>query len=432
MPGGIHTPLSVLLAWPKPNYVDPVTRDWTIPAILIVALSIMTLVLAARFWARFVVQKNSGLDDWLIIAALPAVYGLTITTCLGARVYGFQYHSWDHTPELSVTSRKVVFAIELLYVFATSPTKVSILFFYRRMANGSISRNFILLVWASIAFVIVYAVIFITVLPLTCNPVNAFWNQFDFSPGGWPETHKFHCHPEYKSLFAGASISMVQDIMAAVLPIMLLWNLQLPRRQKLAIYGIFALGLVTTICGAMRIYYLHWVYFETYDISWECLPGWLWSCLEADLAVICASAPALKVFFRRYLNISTRSGRSGHSMGYIRNLDQPSDNSRSRNWSSPSQSASSPLPSDGIKVSTAMGVTIEDRGDSTSDMEVGSTRSSKELTSLPNVDHNKTMPSTPRDSRLQKGSRTMVFATYTPEENGDAERQERSGRGWRR
>ncbi|KAF2492281.1 hypothetical protein BU16DRAFT_467793 [Lophium mytilinum] len=421
MPGGIHTPLSVLLAWPKPNFVDPVTRNWTIPAILIVALSITTLVLGARFWARFVIQKNAGLDDWLIIAAL-----------VSARILGFQVHSWDHTPELAVTSRKAVVAIELLYIFAVFPTKISILFFYRRMAVGSISKNFILLVWASIAFVIAYAVVFLIVLPLTCTPVNAFWDQFDFSPGGWPATHEFHCHPEYKSLFAASSISMVQDIIAAVMPIMLLWNLQLPRRQKFAIYGIFALGLLTTICGAMRIYYVHFVYFETYDISWECLPGWLWSCIEVDLAVICASAPALKVFFRRYLNMSSRSGRSGHSMGYIQNLDRPSENSRSRNWSNQLHSASSPLPPDGIKVSTGMDVTIEDRGDSTSDLEAGSTRSSKELTSLPNVGHSKALPSTPRDSRLQTGSKTTVFAAFGPKDMGDGEWQERAGRGWRR
>jgi hypothetical protein len=55
------------------------------------------------------------------------------------------------------------------------------------------------------------------------------------------------------------------------------------------------------ICGILRIYYVDRLYYKTYDTTWEAQPAWLWLIVEANLAVICASAPALKVFFKTTL-----------------------------------------------------------------------------------------------------------------------------------
>ncbi|KAJ4402659.1 hypothetical protein N0V91_007033 [Didymella pomorum] len=71
----------------------------------------------------------------------------------------------------------------------------------------------------------------------------------------------------------------------------------------------------TCVCGILRTYYATYVYYYTYDITWYAYYGWIWTALEADLAVICASAPALKIFFRRYFNMSTSRSGYGHS-GY--------------------------------------------------------------------------------------------------------------------
>lgn len=70
MPGGPHPPLSVILNWPLPNYVDPVTRGWG-DVILCIALYVLALVtVLARLRARLVLQKNAGLDDLLIVIAM--------------------------------------------------------------------------------------------------------------------------------------------------------------------------------------------------------------------------------------------------------------------------------------------------------------------------------------------------------------------------
>lgn len=70
MPGGIHPPLRVILSWPKPNYVNPVTRPNTVLFVACIYGPLTILLLFARLWVRVRMQRSAGWDDWLMIAAL--------------------------------------------------------------------------------------------------------------------------------------------------------------------------------------------------------------------------------------------------------------------------------------------------------------------------------------------------------------------------
>jgi len=69
MPGGLHPPLSVLGTW-TPNYVDPQTRNWTFPALLIVLYILAFAAVFLRLIARLVYMRNAGIDDVFIVLAL--------------------------------------------------------------------------------------------------------------------------------------------------------------------------------------------------------------------------------------------------------------------------------------------------------------------------------------------------------------------------
>jgi hypothetical protein len=62
------------------------------------------------------------------------------------------------------------------------------------------------------------------------------------------------------------------------------------------------------ICGVLRIYYSVRVYFWTYDMTWESYWAWVWLIVETHIGVICASAPALKLLFKKVLQVSTTNG----------------------------------------------------------------------------------------------------------------------------
>lgn len=65
-----NPPPSVIASWPTANYVNPVSRG---PALLIVELtigSIAIVTLLARLYVRIFKVNKSGLDDWLMLAAM--------------------------------------------------------------------------------------------------------------------------------------------------------------------------------------------------------------------------------------------------------------------------------------------------------------------------------------------------------------------------
>lgn len=49
--------------------------------------------------------------------------------------------------------------------------------------------------------------------------------------------------------------------------------------------------------GILRFVYIYQLFFSTYDVTWVEYKVALWTIVEAEIAVVCASAPALKVFF---------------------------------------------------------------------------------------------------------------------------------------
>lgn len=96
---------------------------------------------------------------------------------------------------------------------------------------------------ASIVFVIAYMITFNLTLFFGCKPIKAYWMQVDFT---WymANKSKMHCMDEGADYLAASVISVVQDFLACCLPIMIMWTLQIPKRQKLALGGVFGIGLL--------------------------------------------------------------------------------------------------------------------------------------------------------------------------------------------
>lgn len=64
------------------------------------------------------------------------------------------------------------------------------------------------------------------------------------------------------------------------------------------------------VAGILRFIYLYRAAYTTYDIPWEMFPSWIWTLIEANVGLLCASVPALRVFFKRTLQISFQRSRS--------------------------------------------------------------------------------------------------------------------------
>jgi hypothetical protein len=232
-------------------------------------------------------------------------------------------------------------AVFALFTVASGLVKMSVLLFYRRLSSRSISPIFKWIMRIMIVVVGGYTVAFILVLVFTCSPIEAYWLQVDFRYY-LQDTYHFTCLNEGADVVANGIVATVLDLIVAFLPTLLCWKLQMPIRQKVALYGIFAISYSTVAIGCLRSYSTYKIYFETYDVTWISGDSFLYAVLELHIGAMCANAPALKVFFKQLMTServtkligskSSKSRSNGSSQQHVNPSTVPTWISKSSGW----------------------------------------------------------------------------------------------------
>jgi hypothetical protein len=66
-------PESVILSWPKPNYVDPARRGPALVVVNSLLLPVAMAVVGLRLYTRLVICRSAGLDDLFIALAVVGI-----------------------------------------------------------------------------------------------------------------------------------------------------------------------------------------------------------------------------------------------------------------------------------------------------------------------------------------------------------------------
>ena len=119
------------------------------------------------------------------------------------------------------------------------------------------------------------------------------------------------CHNEVPYLMTYSIIAALLDFFVWVLPLPTLYLTRLPLSQRLALVTLFSFGLVVVIASCFRIYWVHYVLFETYDVTWYGWEMWIWTAVEVQLGLICGCVPWLKSLFKLWGTGQTIAGSSG-------------------------------------------------------------------------------------------------------------------------
>ena len=69
----------------------------------------------------------------------------------------------------------------------------------------------------------------------------------------WKPLTPGYCVPNANSVYGLGAVSIFYDIVILLLPIPMIINLHINRRKKIALAGIFTLGIFTTFCSIMRL-----------------------------------------------------------------------------------------------------------------------------------------------------------------------------------
>lgn len=184
------------------------------------------------------------------------------------------------------------------YILALCFVKLSILFFYRAIAS---QRTFRRLINTTIIFIALYTLAAVLAAMFQCrNPADSwstvnYFAQFDGNPDTKEE--KFACYDTTKLwIFCGAA-NLLSDVVILLLPIPALLSLRVPMSKRIALIGIFSVGIMAIIASCVRM----WVM-----MLWAESPAnsarfgvdlLLWGQVETNAGIISASIPFTRLLF---------------------------------------------------------------------------------------------------------------------------------------
>ncbi|PVH78075.1 hypothetical protein DL98DRAFT_462809 [Cadophora sp. DSE1049] len=262
--------------------------------------AIATVALALRYYSRSLTRTFAS-DDWVIGIAAVLYWANTFTSYKVIIINYVGYHVWDIPTDFNLTlGLKWGYATELLYNPILAIVKTSILLFLWRLTGQKIAvRRTILglLIFNNVAMLLTFL---ITVF--NCVPIAASW-----APASYPNRK---CMNFADFVTGTASVAVLTDVLVLLLPTWIVYDLQIPKKQKIMLIGILSFGFVTVIMGIIRV-----VLLDGYDrhmpIDFNYSVYFCLSTIEIGLSFVAACAPAMKPIIMRLLPKFFGSTRSG-------------------------------------------------------------------------------------------------------------------------
>ncbi|KAH4183647.1 hypothetical protein HBI56_151920 [Parastagonospora nodorum] len=261
--------------------------------------SLSVIIVTLRVYTRAVIVRNFGHDDYAMLVALVLIIGYFVAIIV-LKDNGLGLSGEVLSPTQMRNQVQTTLAIQVIYYVVINTIKISILFFYLRIAAR---KRLEALSKGTIGFLAAFCSICIICTLSQCIPLHKFWDLTGTAPGT--------CSIDATALFyATSSINIAIDIWILVLPITTLLKVQRPTREKAALVGIFSLGVFSTIASIVRLHAIH-IYTESSDPFFDSVPINLWSMVEVNVGILCASIPSLKALFS-----SSQRQRSKNGAGY--------------------------------------------------------------------------------------------------------------------
>ncbi|KAK0734529.1 hypothetical protein B0T26DRAFT_670816 [Lasiosphaeria miniovina] len=290
--GNNTLPTNSTIAWPP---IPDDQRRSLQPDIFVCAILTWLIALAfvvLRFYTRGWLNHVLGPADWFLLPALLFAAGVTASSleqaCRGAGKHYWQVDFWS-VPDLE----KAAWYGILFYTLSLVFTRISILLLYRRIFTYSWTKKAIQVV---LTLVIAIGIWLVASVCTACVPLEAFWNW------GLFYTQPVFCQPP-NLWWGNAALHIVCDLVIMTLPLPVLSSLKLPRRQKIALIGVFALGFIICIISILRLVTLINVQAQaqqSLDSTYTSAKLIFWTSVEVNASICCACMMTLKPLIQRW------------------------------------------------------------------------------------------------------------------------------------
>jgi len=263
-----------------------------IMSVLSVFHFVALVFVSLRLYARVVVIKSPGKDDWtMVLAALFAFGGGWITFLLQSQ-RGLGKHTDTISREDKVIFDKLSFWQSVLSATcALGLLKISIAFNLLRLSK---SRWYKLALWATIVFVSCYSFMGLMTFFLYCKPMHGYWDR----------SIPRNCYPITLFVTFGlvnTSFNIFTDVLFAIFPIPIIWSLQMKLKMRLYLIGILSLGYLAVAMGIVKAVF-QFEYGKERDPTFR-QSVQFWGFLQLNIGIIAACATSLKPLVSRILGL---------------------------------------------------------------------------------------------------------------------------------
>ncbi|KAI6784069.1 plasma membrane protein Pth11-like protein [Emericellopsis cladophorae] len=300
-PGGGPTPPELVALAPQAYYQKP--EHLLAASIAFIVLT--PVCVALRFGIRRWQGSTFRMDDWLLVPATALTIAMSVLVIHGVRKgavayrlefpQGFTANPLTLATDQTSLMARTEYGFTIMLPLALGCSKLSFLFFYHRIfavdRKGAISwflrALMVLMVLWSIAFC--FGTIFEcgTDFGVIWGPTMAMVEK---------------CVDTMLMIYAFCISDFITDAIIILIPVPLIWKLQLPRAKKLATSAIFLLGAGTLGASFCRLYFTAQAVNVGFDPTQdEILTITLylyWGLVESGVAIVAACLPSLSFIFK--------------------------------------------------------------------------------------------------------------------------------------
>lgn len=267
--------------------------------------SISTVIVGLRYYCRHFLMGSISASDHLMLTALVLSWGNFVINYYQDETSSKFRPSFiripEKRPEIEATLRGTLITwwlYRITYIAALCFVKLSILFFYRAIAA---QRTFRRVVHATIGFVSLYTFAAVVAGIFQCQNPSDSWSttnyfaQFDRNPS--TQQKKLACFDPTKLwIFCGAA-NLLTDVIILLMPIPALLSLRVPVSKRLALIGIFSVGIMAIIASSVRMWVMMLWAESPYNSARFGVDLLLWGQVETNAGIISASVPFLRLLF---------------------------------------------------------------------------------------------------------------------------------------
>ncbi|KAF2713428.1 hypothetical protein K504DRAFT_487837 [Pleomassaria siparia CBS 279.74] len=259
-------------------------------------IALTSVFVVARVVTRFLRPRRLIVEDVLVtlsfvffiamsvlyIVVTPAIFRISVALTDPALQYATMLDD-----ALFVT--QIFFANTMIFWFVLWSVKFSLLALYKRLLNGVGNKTYAGVWWGVFVFCVVTLIGCIVSNIESCQSMHAWW-----TPGECSTARDVRA--QIASLYYAFAVDVLSDLMIMFLPLRLIWNLQMPRAQKLSVGALFCTGFVCILFSIIRVVQIGGKASNssTPSSSWLAL----WASVEGSIAVIIGCCPAFAALYR--------------------------------------------------------------------------------------------------------------------------------------